>query len=213
MPGHGAPRPHTSGFRMMFAPRHAHGWATAVDLDPRHATALAAQGHCSVDTISDYAAFVDFEPEWNETVARAGITHPFLRHEWVRTWWDCFGAGRRLHILVVRSDNRIIAIAPLMRESTQMYGLPVRRICFLQNDHTPRTDIIVTERPGDACRAIWNALRNGRERWDLLQLNQLPKDSPTRELIAGLAAADGCTTGLWQSGDAPYLELTGTWDS
>jgi len=94
----------------------------------------------SVDLVTDYAAFLDLEAEWNETVDRARIPHPFLSHEWVRTWWDCFGAGGRLHIVIVRADGRIAAIAPLMRETTQMYGVPVRRIRFLQNDHTPRTD-------------------------------------------------------------------------
>ena len=82
--------------------------------------------------------------EWN----RLAGDNPFLRHEWVRTWWEAFGTGQ-LHILVVRAGGHIVGIAPLMRESTQMYGLPVRRIRFLQNDHTPRTDVVVTERPAD----------------------------------------------------------------
>lgn len=168
---------------------------------------------CSVDVVTDYAAFLDLEPEWNEAVDRAGIAHPFLRHEWVRTWWDCFGAGARLHVLIVRAGNRITAIAPLMRESAQMYGIPVRRIRFLQNDHTPRTDFIIAERPAESYRAIWHALRNDSDRWDVLQLSQLPRDSATRPTLVELATTDGCSTGVWTSGDSPYLALTGTWDS
>ena len=172
-----------------------------------------AAAACSVDVVTDYDAFVDLEPAWNDTVDRAGIPHPFLRHEWVRTWWDCFGAGARLHILIVRAGNRIVAIAPLMRDSTKMYGMPVRRVRFLQNDHTPRTDFIIAERPEDSYRAIWHALRNDRGRWDVLQLSQLPRDSATRAALSELAAADGGSTGVWTSGDSPYLALTGTWDS
>src|SRR6185503_9749180 len=37
--------------------------------------------------------------------------------------------------------------------------------------------------------------------------------SATPETLAELAAAEGCTTGIWQSGDSPYLTLTGTWDT
>jgi CelD/BcsL family acetyltransferase involved in cellulose biosynthesis len=211
MPGHGAPRRNSGGISMMSATRQALGWPAHVDA-PR-AVSLPASVDCPVETVSEYAAFLDLEPQWNDAVARAGIPHPFLRHEWVRTWWDCFGAGKRLHILVVKADGRIIAIAPLMRESTQMYGIPVRKICFLQNDHTPRTDFIVAERAADAGRAIWNALRNDRDRWDLLQLNQLPRDSATRDAFSSLAHASGGTTGIWRSGDSPYLELSGTWDT
>ena len=144
---------------------------------------------CSADIVTDYAAFLDLEAEWNETVDRAGIAHPFVRHEWVRTWWDCFGAGGRLHIVVVRAGSRIIAIAPLMREAAQMYGMPVRRIRFLQNDHTPRTDVVVAERPDESYRAIWNALVNDHDRWDVLQLSQLPRDSATRPTLSGVPCA------------------------
>jgi len=192
----------------------------------------------SVDVVSDYAAFVHLEAEWNETVERAGIPHPFLRHEWVRTWWDAFSTpGARLYILVVRAHGRITAIAPFMRDTAPMYGVPARRIRFIQNDHSPRTDIIVAAQPDESYRAIWRALRADRDRWDVLQLSQLPRESdtlrvfgvgathppalPLRRDLAGARSAkagaspaplDGCATGVWQSSDSPYLSLTGTWD-
>ena len=53
-----------------------------------------------VETISDYQAFLDLEPVWNEVAEAAGLDHPFLEHAWVRTWWECFGAGSALRILV-----------------------------------------------------------------------------------------------------------------
>jgi CelD/BcsL family acetyltransferase involved in cellulose biosynthesis len=62
-------------------------------------------------------------------------------------------------------------------------------------------------------RALWKALRDDSDRWDVLQMIQLPRESATREALSELAAADGCATGIWQSGDSPYLTLTGTWDT
>jgi CelD/BcsL family acetyltransferase involved in cellulose biosynthesis len=167
---------------------------------------------CSVDVVTDEGAFLDLEEQWNETVDRAGLAHPFLRHEWIRTWWECFGSGARLHIILVRVDGRIAAIAPLMAETVWMYGLPVRRLRLLHNDHTPRADFIVAEHPERSYRAIWAALRQASVVWDVLQLGQLPRQSPTCESIRALANEDGCGIGVWQSGDAPYLELTGSWD-
>jgi CelD/BcsL family acetyltransferase involved in cellulose biosynthesis len=167
---------------------------------------------CTVDLVDDYAAFVALEDEWNDAVSRARLPHPFLCHEWVRTWWDAFGTdGARLHILVARSDGRIAAIAPLMRETTQMYGLPARRIRFIQNDHTPRTDFVVASDGGAAYEALWAALR-ADERWDVLQLSQVPRDSDSLRTFSAFAAKDGCTTGFWKSGDSPYLALTDSWD-
>ena len=162
--------------------------------------------------MTDETVFHDLEAEWNDTVERAGLTHPFLRHEWIRTWWECFGAGARLHIVIVRAGGRIAAIAPLMAETVWMYGLPIRRLRLLHNDHTPRADFIVAERPDESYRAMWTALHQTSAGWDVLQLGQLPQQTATGPAMRALAAADGYQSGVWHSGDAPYLELNGTWD-
>jgi CelD/BcsL family acetyltransferase involved in cellulose biosynthesis len=167
----------------------------------------------TLETVTDVSAFLRLGSAWNEAVDRAAIAHPFLRHEWVRTWWECFGAGASLYVLVVRRDGRITAIAPLLRETTSMYGMRVRRIRFIQNDHTPRTDIIVASDADESYRAMWTALRNDADRWDVLQLSQIERGSPTLRILTGLATADGCATGTWKSGESPYLPLLGTWES
>ena len=182
------------------------GCATAAPPD------ILARGACRAELVTDDAAFLALEAEWNEAVERARIGHPFLRHEWLRTWWECFGSGSSLQILVVRRGPQIVAIAPLVRDTTTMYGMPVRRIRLLQNDHTPRADFIVTDDDAASYRAIWNALHAERARWDVLQLNQVPTGSATLANITSLAAEDGCQTGTWKSGAAPYLELGNSWD-
>lgn len=166
----------------------------------------------TVDVINDYETFNKLEPQWNETVERAGLTHPFLRHEWLRTWWDSFAQDRLLNVMVVRAGRKIIALAPLMLEQARMHGVPVRRVQFLHNDHTPKADVIVTEREDEAFDAIWSALMKARSQWDVLQLSQLPGDSPTHAQIGRLAAGDYATS-LWQSDVSPYLELTSDWNA
>ena len=173
---------------------------------------MIAHGDCRVEKVTDYPAFLGLERVWNETVERAGVAHPFLRHEWLRTWWECFGNDRQLHILLVKSGDRILAIAPLLKESARMYGLPIRRLRLLHNDHTPRADVIVAERPEESYGAIWRALADERERWDVLQLGQLPPESPTRQILPDLAKADGRSTGVWRCDASPYLALKPNWD-
>jgi CelD/BcsL family acetyltransferase involved in cellulose biosynthesis len=177
-----------------------------------------------IDIIDDYEAFVGLEAEWNDAVDRARIAHPFLRHEWVRTWWDSFGpsSGRvarsgqatsQLHIVVVRAERQIVGIAPLMRENATLYGLPVKRLALIANDHTPRTDFIIAGLPDATYRAIWTTLRGDLDRWDLLQLTQVPRTSPTIAAVTRCAVAEGLPIGTWNSSDSPYLELAGNWDS
>ena len=180
--------------------------AVSVERVPRSGPAT------STEVITDYSTFLALEAEWNDAVDRAGITDPFLRHAWLRTWWDCFAGDRQLHVIVVRQDGSIVAIAPLMRETTQMYGLPIRKIDVIHNDHTPRIDFIVTGRPDEAYRAIWDALSGVKDQWDLLQLSRIPRESATGVAMRRLAESDRCATGLWEGDVSPYLTLAGTWD-
>lgn len=177
----------------------------AVDLPRAHAV--------TSEIVTDTGRFLALEHEWNDAVARAGVTHPFLRHEWFRTWWECFGAKRHLHVVIVRNEAAIIAIAPLMIEQTQMYGLPIRKLDLLHNDHTPRADWIIAGPPHQAYEGIWSALRDSREQWDLLQVSRVADDSRTLASVAALASRDGCQTGTWRGDVSPYLTLGGTWET
>ena len=164
----------------------------------------------TVETVSDERTFLSLRSEWDDAVDRAHIAHPFLCHDWMRTWWECFGGDARLHIVLVRSSGTIVAIAPLLCERARMYGVPVRRLRLLQNDHSPRADFIVTNHGLQSYRAIWSSLHHDRHDWDVLQLSQLPPETATVEAVTSLAAADGCATGIWQSGSSPYLSIVGT---
>jgi CelD/BcsL family acetyltransferase involved in cellulose biosynthesis len=164
----------------------------------------------TVETVTDETAFLRLQSEWDDAVDRAQIQHPFLCHDWMRTWWECFGAAAHLHVIVVRAGGQIVAIAPLLFERARMYGMPVRRLRLLQNDHSPRSDFIVADYASQCYQAIWTSLFHERHNWDVLLLSQLPPETSTVEFVSGLAAADGCATGLWRSGSSPYLSISGT---
>ena len=166
----------------------------------------------AVEIVTEYSRFLDLEAEWNDAVDRAAVPHPFLRHEWIRTWWECFGTGRRLHIIVVRAGDRISAIAPLMTETVRSYGMWIRTVDLIHNDHTPRADFIVADAPEESYRAIWDALMATRDEWDVLQLSRIVRGSEIDTTIARFANESGCATGVWQGDVSPYLALTGTWD-
>ena len=164
----------------------------------------------TVETVTDEHAFLRLEREWDDAVQRAEIGHPFLCHDWMRTWWECFRGDAQLHVIVVRAGGQIVAIAPLLFERARMYGMPVRQLRLLQNDHTPRADFIVADYASQAYRAIWTSLNHERHNWDVLLLSQLPPETSTVDHLTRLAGADGCATGLWRSGASPYLSISGT---
>src|SRR3954469_22135119 len=165
-----------------------------------------------VEVVSDRAALPGLKPEWDELVARADVEHPFLSHEWICTWWECFGTGKELHVLLVRDGAKLVGIAPLMRSETRMYGLRVRRLGTLYNPHVPRSDFIVARGAQGAHGALWKHLRDHERGWDVLELCQLPPGSRTLAELPGLVRADGFPTGTWCAPGSPYLPIAGSWE-
>jgi CelD/BcsL family acetyltransferase involved in cellulose biosynthesis len=167
----------------------------------------------SVEVIREGAELRAIGAEWDALVARAGIDHPFLSHDWVCTFWESFGAGKELHVLLVRADGRLIAIAPLMRVRARMYGLSVWRIEFIANVHTPRFDLIVAESPREAYAAILAHLQQASGRWDVLMLPELSERSPTDALLRDLAPSHWLRAGMWSAGRSPRIALDGDFDA
>src|SRR5579862_6936028 len=114
------------------------------------AESLVATPDIRVKEICNYQAFLDLEPVWNRVVEAAALGNPFLEFSWARSWWECFGKGNALYVLVLWAGDDPIAIAPLMATSLRMYGLSIRRLGFLYNSHVPRADFIIATRPTDA---------------------------------------------------------------
>jgi len=172
---------------------------------------VAGRSALTIRTVSGYEEFVALEPVWRAVAAGARLEHPFLEHAWVRTWWESFGAGSRLQVLLVMAGAETIAIAPLIVTRIRMWGLPVRRLGFFYNAHVPRADFLIAQRPREVYRAIWDHLAAQGD-WDLLQLCQIQEGSATLEAMTRLAAEAGCGVTRWVSGASPWLTLSGSWD-
>jgi CelD/BcsL family acetyltransferase involved in cellulose biosynthesis len=172
----------------------------------------SAAAETSVEVFADEHALARLEGTWNQLVEESGIVHPFVRHEWVRRWWEAFGRGRKLHLVLVRDDDGPLALAPLMLSRRRHYGVAVRTLEFLANEHVPRFDVIVARRPAEAYRALWEHLAALEDAWDVIQLQEIPAGSATLEELPRLAAAAGYLTGRWPSLRSPYLPTLGGWE-
>jgi len=177
---------------------------------PETAQRICLEPALHVEAITAYEQFLELEPLWNRLVHAAGIDHPFLEHVWVRTWWECFGSGSTLHILIVRAGDEPIAIVPLILTEVRMRGIPVKRLSFFHNEHVPRAGLIVARRNREVYRAIWSYLVSHRS-WDLLQFCQLPEGSDTLAEISEAAGRDGFPVGVWRSCESPYVPVRTTW--
>lgn len=180
--------------------------AAAVAVAPPNRHAARRSTGLRVEVVSDYPSFLNLEAVWNTLAGEAQLDHPFLEHVWVRTWWECFGEGSRMHILLVKEGGEAVAIAPLLLTTVKMFGVKLRRLGFFYNPHVPRAGFITTRRSKEAHAAIWNHLLTDAC-WDVLELCQLAEGSETLDAIAERAAAAGRRVETWMSAECPYVPV------
>jgi CelD/BcsL family acetyltransferase involved in cellulose biosynthesis len=166
-----------------------------------------------VELITDRHRFDALKPQWNRVLERSGVDHPFVTHEWISAWWDHFPKTGTPYILAVKDGASISALAPLMLDRGKMYGYPIRRLHGMGNVYTERFELLLGDRPEKAAEAIWTYLKAQSRRWDVLELRQVPVDSPTLSTLSALAARDGCAVGRWASSESPYVAVRDQWDA
>jgi CelD/BcsL family acetyltransferase involved in cellulose biosynthesis len=172
----------------------------------------AAATDLQAELIRDYESFVALEPVWNRLVDEAGIDHPFMRHEWVRTWWDSFKPEGSLFIILVTEGSKTVALAPLMLDHGRMYGYSVRRLRGIANVYTERYDFIVTRRPDESFQAIWKLLASHSTEWDVFELRQLTPGAQALRAVPRSAIDAKFLVGTWLSNNSPYIPIVGSWE-
>jgi CelD/BcsL family acetyltransferase involved in cellulose biosynthesis len=82
----------------------------------------------SVEIVRDAEVFGALREEWNALLAASAADTIFLTWEWLNTWWKHLSGSRRLEILAVRSESKLIAVAPF---TFRRLGLLPPRLEFL----------------------------------------------------------------------------------
>jgi len=166
-----------------------------------------------VKVVTDYSEFAGLAPIWNRLLERSRIDHPFLTHEWITIWWNCFAEEATPYIMTVVLDTEIIAIAPLMLTRSRLYGCSVRHLRAIVNVYTERFDLLLGDRSQEACESLWTYLKAHADEWDVLELRQLPCDSKALEHLPPLIETDGYPMGHWPANVAPYVAIRQPWDA
>lgn len=167
--------------------------------------------------IRDDSAFEAMGAEWNALLKIAAVNVPFLRHEYLSTWWSTFGGGEwtcgELSIGVARSeDGALMGVAPLFFTRTHD-GQP--GLMFLGSVEI--SDYLDFIAPADVLpefvEALFGALdREGPAGWEVLDLYNVLEDSPVLTLLEGAARRRGWKTSEKRLQPCPRILLDGDWD-
>jgi CelD/BcsL family acetyltransferase involved in cellulose biosynthesis len=68
-----------------------------------------------VERIQDHRKFKEIPDVWNEVLHSSDRDCPFLTHEWISSWWECFSEDNSLEILLFNDESENpVGVAPLM---------------------------------------------------------------------------------------------------
>ena len=171
--------------------------------------------------------------EWDSLLHSSVSDVVFLTWQWQQLWWKHFGApeGCKLHLLALRDEGgALVGIAPLfiaheslppLKEYTPGVlrpvgeGAPQRLVRIVGGIEV--ADYLDVIAPEESLRPVWSAvldyLFSCRDEWDAIDLHSLPEWSPSRDLLAELAAERGLRANVLAEDACPVLPLPGDFET
>jgi CelD/BcsL family acetyltransferase involved in cellulose biosynthesis len=164
--------------------------------------------------ITDEIGLQRLQAEWNTLLQQSFSNTIFLTWEWVLAWWRSYGSEKRLWILRVERDGRLVGLVPLYSKIFSKLKAFRYRGLYLIGDGSGDSDYLdVITRAGEeefVIVSIVTFLLNHRDQWDILFLNEIPETSQNLKLLKRLFRQSGC---YWTESNIPctYVNLPTDW--
>jgi CelD/BcsL family acetyltransferase involved in cellulose biosynthesis len=152
------------------------------------ATALGAP-----EVVADAAAVEALVVEWRDLAATSARS-PFESPDWLVPWWHHYAGQSRPRVLTWRSDGRLVGVAPLVASRTRQLATALTELHFWAGFGPAlrgQVDVLAPDEHRPAVlRGLVDWLRDGPQRWDILNALRLPagSETPPALLAAGTEA-------------------------
>lgn len=171
-----------------------------------------------IDFVHDLAGFDALAGEWDRLLSRSISVVPFLRHDYLRLWWSTLGGGEwsrgEMWVGVGRdSSGQMLGIAPLFWGESPASPPALRLMGSIEvSDYL---DLIVPAEQADTmARAVLDALASdGPKDWSILDLYNVPDQSPSLQALQKAAAAQGWKRVTERLQPCPVIRLDADWET
>ena len=171
-----------------------------------------------LEVVHTQEAFEALSEEWNDLLSCCSASHvPFLRHEYLTTWWRTLGGGEwqqgELFIVTGRDEeNQLIGIAPLFF-SENREGLPAM-LLIGSIEISDYLDIIARSKLlPEFIEQLFDLLNCVQTpSWKFLDFYNLPDYSPTLAALQSAAEKRGWEYQQQPLQKSPYIPLPGDWE-
>ena len=171
-----------------------------------------------IEEIGDTIRLRSLANRWNNILCQSESDSIFLTWEWVFNWWQVYGGGKELCVLVLRDQHEdIVAIAPFYVRARRILGaVSINEIRFLGTgeDVSPDyLDFIIKKGFEDEAIKVfvkYLAVKNG---WDVANLTDMVSTSFTVRAIQNMAADNGLIVKTSERAICPYIQLLPDWEA
>lgn len=164
-----------------------------------------------------FESMASIAEKWNSLLETSVTNSPFLRFEFLKTWWEHKGGGEwpddsRLFVITAQDGEQLVGIAPLFLTQKAdgeytIYNLGAIEICDL-------LDIIVFEdRHAVFCAKAAEYLLATISPIGEIRLVNLPSTTATAELFKGVLTKAGFLTELSVYQPSPTIHLQGDFET
>ncbi len=164
------------------------------------------------DTLAEFDAL---ESEWSALVQKSNVT-VFQTFEWQRMWWKHFkenDSSARVHIVTLRHEDRVVAIAPFYMETIRMFG-HVRRLQFIGTGITDYLNIVCERSCETACIAAFASyLAANTSLFDVLHLVDMQGRSRTHSVLNNALSQRGFHGGCFLNELCPRMKTLESWEA
>lgn len=149
--------------------------------------------------------------EWEDLLSRCGRATIFQTWEWNAAWWETFRRGKRLRLLLARSNDKLVGLAPLY--ISRHLGTPLKRLAFVGNGASDYLDLLAAdEHEAEVCKTVVHHLRQMRG-YDLADLQQLRPISVLRSQFDDSTSSNRVANTVSKPQEpCPYVELPSDWE-
>ncbi len=156
--------------------------------------------------------FLALGPIWNDFLRQTSNDILCLTHEWLRCWWHVFGNHSRLFVLLARDKGELAGIAPLRMVRGRWRGFPVRKLTFMANAISPRSDFLLKEGSEIALNDIIRYMSRCKE-WDIAIFENIAEQSKSYTLIQQALRKANLPYTIENSIRSPFISIDSDWET
>jgi CelD/BcsL family acetyltransferase involved in cellulose biosynthesis len=170
-----------------------------------------------------YARLVSHVEEWRELLGRSAQDQPTLAPEWVLPWCRVYAKVLTIHVGVVRSEGRMVGLAPFVVRRRRHRRVFNERCLELVGTGEAQADEVLSEYVGvmaergleeGVAAALARAVAQGRfGQVDALRIPAMNGEDLMAAALRGALRDQGWRAELSPWAAAPYAVLPGTWEA